>query len=231
MKLADVVPWGRSFNEYREMFSLTANDLNKKILGCGDGPASFNAKLTATGGQVISADPIYAFSDAQIRARIDAVYPEIIAQVRNNSGDYIWNAIPDIDTLGRLRMAAMETFLTDFEDGKGSGRYIPAGLPTLPFGHQAFDLALCSHYLFLYSEQINETQHIASLKALCRVAKEVRIYPLLALDGTTSRHLEPVITALEKHGIRVSLEPVTYQFQKGATDMLVAKNRESHFQN
>ena len=33
------------------MFDLSAADLGRRILGCGDGPASFNAELTAQGGR------------------------------------------------------------------------------------------------------------------------------------------------------------------------------------
>ncbi len=53
MELTSVVPWGRSFSEYQAMFSLNESDLTKTILGCGDGPASFNAELTKAGGNVI----------------------------------------------------------------------------------------------------------------------------------------------------------------------------------
>ncbi len=49
MKLSVVVPWTRSFNEYRDMFALAEVDLEKRIVGCGDGPASFNAELSARG--------------------------------------------------------------------------------------------------------------------------------------------------------------------------------------
>ena len=38
-----IVPWGRTFDEYRAMFALSTTDLEGRILGCGDGPASFNA--------------------------------------------------------------------------------------------------------------------------------------------------------------------------------------------
>ena len=31
--LDHVVPWGRSFDEYRRMFALTDDDLNTRILG------------------------------------------------------------------------------------------------------------------------------------------------------------------------------------------------------
>ena len=39
MKLHEIASWGRSFEEYRRMFSLSDADLSGRILGCGDGPA------------------------------------------------------------------------------------------------------------------------------------------------------------------------------------------------
>lgn len=47
-----IKPWGRSFEEYVRMFSLTPADLKRKILGCGEGPASFNAELAERGGKL-----------------------------------------------------------------------------------------------------------------------------------------------------------------------------------
>jgi hypothetical protein len=66
MKLNEVVPWGRTLQEYKLMFALSDTDLNKKILGCGDGPASFNTEMTELGYSVVSIDPIYEFSVDQI---------------------------------------------------------------------------------------------------------------------------------------------------------------------
>ena len=60
--LDQIVPWGRTFDEYRRMFALTDADLTRRILGCGDGPASFNAEATLRGVRVLSIDPIYASS-------------------------------------------------------------------------------------------------------------------------------------------------------------------------
>ena len=51
--LDKVVPWGRCYQEYVKMFSLSDTDLKRHILGCGDGPASFNASLTEQGGNII----------------------------------------------------------------------------------------------------------------------------------------------------------------------------------
>lgn len=67
MKLNEVVPWGRTLQEYKLMFNLSEIDLNKKILGCGDGLASFNAEMTELGYSVVSIDPIYEFSGNKIR--------------------------------------------------------------------------------------------------------------------------------------------------------------------
>ncbi len=224
MKLSEVVPWGRSLGEYREMFSLTGSDLDKKILGCGDGPACFNAELSKTGGTIVSVDPVYQFSEEQIRMRIDEVYSQVMGQVAKNIGDYVWKNMGSPEELGKVRMDSMITFLNDYEAGKKEGRYVNASLPELPFADNEFDLALCSHYLFLYSRHVNEAQHIASMKELCRVAGEVRVYPLLSIDDNTqSRHLDSVRTALSENGITTSLVPVEYEFQKGATEMLVAK--------
>ena len=90
MELLKVVPWGRSLNEYRDMFCLSELDFSKQILGCGDGPACFNAEWSRIGGSVISVDPIYEFNVAEIRSRIDEVYPQIIDQVSKNKNDFVW---------------------------------------------------------------------------------------------------------------------------------------------
>lgn len=222
MKLDSVVPWGRSFEEYRSIFALSEDDLDKRLLGCGDGPACFNAELTQRGGTVVSVDAVYQFTRDQIRSRIEEVYPQIMRQMEQNSDNYIWESIKDVSALGQVRMAAMQQFLSDYDSGLEAGRYRCASLPTLPFDDQQFELALCSHFLFLYSDHFDVAQHIEGMKELCRVATEVRVYPLLSLDGKRSKHLSTVIEALEGNGVRTSLQPVDYQFQKGATEMLVA---------
>jgi len=206
------------------MFSLSDSDLEKNILGCADGPASFNTELSASGGNVVSADPVYQFDSSQIRSRIEEVYPQIIAQLTKNKSDYIWGKIANIEVLAETRMDAMNKFLSDYETGKASGRHIDASLPKLPFADAEFELALCSHYLFLYSEHIDQEQHILSMRELCRVANEVRVYPLITIEkNTLSAHIEAVISDFEDSAINVELVPVEYEFQKGATEMLVAK--------
>ena len=82
--LDKVVPWGRSYDEYLRMFDLTEAELGLRLLGCGDGPAAFNATLTQRGGKIISVDPVYAFDAEQIRGRISETYETVMAQMRQN---------------------------------------------------------------------------------------------------------------------------------------------------
>jgi hypothetical protein len=146
--LASVVPWGRSFDEYRRMFALSDADLAGRILGCGDGPASFNVAATQRGASVVSCDPLYRFDATPIRTRIDQTRIEVLEQARRNAHEFVWDdAIPDVDALERVRMSAMTAFLDDYEQGRSEGRYLDAELPSLPFADDAFDLALCSHFL------------------------------------------------------------------------------------
>ena len=219
--LSSVVPWGRSFDEYRRMFALTDADLAGRILGCGDGPASFNAEATRRGTQVVSCDPLYQFSAAQIQQRIDETAPEVLEQARRNAHEFVWNeAIPDIDALKRMRMIAMSVFLDDYAQGRASGRYLDASLPSLPFADGAFGLALCSHFLFLYSQQRDEAFHLQPMRELGRVARDVRIFPLLALGGQPSPHLGAAREALTRDGWQTSIERVPYEFQRGGNEML-----------
>ena len=157
--LSQVVPWGRSFDEYVAMFALTDVDLRSRILGCGDGPASFNAVLTSRGGRIVSVDPLYRFSQDDIRERIRRTYAEVLEQTRKNAHEFVWTSIKSVDELGRLRMAAMEEFLSDYPQGVAEKRYVDGELPCLPFPDKSFDLAVCSHLLFLYSEHLSEDFH------------------------------------------------------------------------
>ncbi|HEX7081995.1 MAG TPA: hypothetical protein VF329_13355 [Gammaproteobacteria bacterium] len=130
------------------MFALDGDDLSRRILGCGDGPASFNAEATRRGATVISCNPVYRWDAERIRERIAITYDEVLDPTRRNADEFVWDSIRSIEELGRVRMAAIEGFLHDYGQGKRIGRYIEAELPTLPFSDAAFDLALCSHLLF-----------------------------------------------------------------------------------
>ena len=215
-----VVPWGRSLEEYQAMFSLSERDLARRILGCGDGPASFNAELSARGGNVVSVDPLYRDSAAAIERRVRQAYSTMMAQTSANRGDFVWTHVRSLDDLGRRRMDALRAFVADFEAGRRSGRYVEAALPVLPFADDTFELALSSHFLFLFSAQFDVHFHVAALREMLRVAVEVRVFPLLQLGGAPSPHVSGVQEAFTALGVSATVEPVPYEFQRGGNRML-----------
>ncbi len=87
-------------------------------------------------------------------------------------------------------------------------------------------MALCSHFLFLYSEQLSEDFHLQSIKELCRTASEARIFPLLELGAKRSRHLTAVTNRLREDGFVVKVEKVAYEFQKDGNEMLKVMAKE-----
>ncbi len=208
------------------MFALNENNLKLKILSCADGPASFNSELTFCGGEVVSIDPIYQFSVDEIKKRIEETYDEILKQVRKNKGLYVWKTIHSVEELGNIRMNAMQKFLSDFETGKTEKRYITGELPTLPFNGPEFDIALCSHFLFLYSDHLSFEFHKKSIKEMLRISKEVRIFPLLSLDGKTSKYVEQIIKEFENQDFITSIATVDYEFQRGGNKMLKIRKFE-----
>jgi hypothetical protein len=222
-RLDDVVLWGRSFDEYCAMFALSESDLAGRLLGCGDGPASFNAVASRRGHSVISADPVFRFSAQEIEQRITETVPTIAAELRANADEFVWTHFSSPAALIEKRLDAMSEFLRDYPRGLEDARYIDASLPRLPFGDREFDLALCSHFLFLYSEHYDAEFHVESIGELCRVSREARIFPLLELGSIESRHLGTVMDRLGRRGLLAERVHVDYEFQCGGNEMLRVK--------
>lgn len=221
-----VVPWGRSFDEYVAMFDLSAADLASHLLGCGDGPSAFNAGVTARGGDIVSVDPIYRFTRLQLHQRIAETRQLVLQQLRLNQTDYVWDRIPSVEALDQLRVAAMDVFLRDYDRGLSEGRYLAGELPSLPLGDRAFDLALSSHFLFLYSAQLDEDFHRDALTEMLRLATEIRVFPLLTLDGQISPWLAPIGRHFAQAGFEVRRQRVDYEFQRGANEMLIIRHAQ-----
>jgi SAM-dependent methyltransferase len=219
--LEHVVPWGRSFDEYVRMFDLSPADLESRILDCGAGPASFAAELHARGGRVVACDPIYSFSADDIRRRVTETYDTIVKANEEHRDKFVWRENESPEQLGRRRMQAMERFLEDFPGGLPDGRYRVAELPSLPFRAAEFDLALCSHFLFTYSDLLSLGFHFESIRQLCRVANEARIFPLLPSFGAGhSPHLAPLMKMLSAEGYLCEIKRVPYEFQIGGNETL-----------
>lgn len=55
---------------------------------------------------------------------------------------------------------------------------------------------------------------------MLRVAKQVRIFPLLKLGGERSPYLKPVTEYFSQNGCNVQVINVPYEFQKDGNEML-----------
>lgn len=220
IKLDNIVPFGRTLDEYQRLFSLSNADLNKTILGVGDGPASFNAEMKQRGHKLVSIDPIYGFSAAEIETRFMTVADDIIEQVTASLEDWVWSYFSSPQALRQHREQALRLFLQDYQSETAKERYIQGELPNLNLADNSFELVLCSHLLFLYSDHMDFDTHLASIREMLRVGKEVRIFPLLTLAGKPSPYVDPIIDTLKQDGLDVSVEPVDYEFQKGANSLL-----------
>ncbi|RCJ26599.1 SAM-dependent methyltransferase [Nostoc sp. ATCC 43529] len=220
MVLDKVVPFGRSMDEYIKIFNLTKADLNKRIIGVGDGPASFNAEMARQGKNVVSIDPLYQFSGDQILQRFNEVVDNIINQVKATPNDWVWSYHKSPDDLRQNRVKVIQEFLADYDSGKKTNRYIFGELPNLAYDNQEFDIALCSHLLFLYSDQLDYDFHLNSVGEMLRIAQEIRIFPLIDLMLKPSPHLEKLIKYYTDQGYKINIEKVEYELQPGGNKML-----------
>jgi SAM-dependent methyltransferase len=213
----------RPARKRRASCSVSLLPSHQRILDCAAGPSSFTAEMSRLGHLVVAADPLYRFSKDAIKARIEQSRGPMLAGLRAAAGRFVWDDYGTPEALEATRLSAMKHFLEDYEEGLAEGRYLEAALPDLPFEDEAFDLALSSHFLFLYSAQFDLDFHLASVLELCRVAREVRIFPLLDLQGERSRHLAPLLDTLAPHGLATEIRKVGYEFQKGGNEMLLIR--------
>ena len=222
MKLNNAVPWGSNLQEYRDMFMLSIDDLqNKTILSCGDGSASFNAEASKLNAKIVSIDPIYQFSAKDIEQRINDTSYIIANELKANREKFVWDSFKSPSELVDTRLKTMNIFLKDYENGKKKGRYIYQELPNLKFKDMSFDILLSSHFLFLYSKELDLDFHINSILKMCDIAKEeIKIFPILDLENRVSKHLKPILKILKEKKYKTEIVKCNYHLQKGANEYL-----------
>jgi SAM-dependent methyltransferase len=214
-----VPPWGRSAAEYEAFFVLSDVPPFARILDCGSGPSSFAAEWNGHGRFVVAADPIYRLSGTDIAEDFEPTALRMLEGMRKAHGRFRWEHYGTPENVIQKRRDVLIAFLSDFQRAIHLGRYVAARLPELPFQSRSFDLVLCSHLLFLYSAELDLDVHVASMREMLRVAREVRIFPLLDMDGQPSLHLESAIQAL-RESAHVELVPVPFEFRPGDSRML-----------
>lgn len=223
-RIGAVLVSSRSLDEYRRMFALTDADLAGRVLDCPGGAASLTAEVTAAGGTALACDPVYEHPVEQVRATALESLGRGYAYHQANPDEYVWTYFRDPDHYLESRTRSVELFAAD--RAARPENYVRAALPALPFADRRFDLVLSSHLLFSYADRFDREFHVASLRELARVGREVRVFPLVPMGMTENPELAPVRAALAAAGLRTSVRPVDYEFQRGGNAMMTI-TRES----
>lgn len=214
---------GRTFEEYVHMFDVDEDAMAERtVLDCPAGPGSFAATAHDRGWSVTAADVMYDRPPSALAEQCRADYEQAAAQIAEKRDLFTWEFYGDVETRRRFLRRAYETFLEDYPAGRREGRYVYADLPRLPFADAAFDIVLSAHFLFLYDDRLSSDFHLQTLREFARVASsEVRVFPLVGLDTEPYDRLDELIAELRDDGHTVDVRSVPFEFQQGATEMLV----------
>ena len=143
----------------------------------------------------------------------------VMEHMETAKSNFVWDYFKDIESLKKHRLSALNDCASDME--KNKERYVPAVLPSLLFKDGEFDLILSAHFLFMYADRFDYQFHISTLNELLRVSKEeIRIFPLVDLEGKRYEFLDQIVSYLEDKGYAVEEVKVPYEFQTNANSML-----------
>jgi hypothetical protein len=163
---------------------------------------------------------MYEHGLSELEATCHDAIERNVSQLQEKRELFVWDYYEDVETRGRYLRAAAERFLTDY--ARHPERYVASGLPELPFDDDAFELTLSGNLLFVYDDRLDRDFHEAAARELLRVTSgDVRLFPLSSLDRTRSAFVEDSVATLRAEGVEVNFETVDYEFQPGATEVLV----------
>ncbi|TVY06658.1 class I SAM-dependent methyltransferase [Paenibacillus cremeus] len=219
----------RSYEEYVRMFALREEMLGSgPILDVSAGASSFVAYACGRGKQAVAADPLYRMAVEEIREHGRQEIETSTAKLAGLEDRFDWTFYGSLDQHQAMRERSLQRFVTDYELDTDHQRYIAAGLPSLPFESNTFELVMCSHFLFLYHEQFDYSFHRDAVKELfrvCRPGGEVRIYPIYTLGWERYPHLDLILEELRVEGAEASVLRSGLPFIPGSTELLCLKKQ------
>lgn len=218
--MRDLVLWGHHLQDYQEMFDLGPDDLKGRLLEFGCGPSAFNSEVRKLAAECVSCDPMFALDIDTLKTKTMMVFDDRVSRVATLAKYYDFSRYHGFDGLVAQRRAGMDEFFADYQSGKQEGRYVAASELQLPFPDFYFDFALCSHYLFGDLDLQDLDFHISMIKELARIAKEVRIFPLVDGHEQPSSMLGPVMLDLQMDNYGVEVRSVKYHLQPKGNAML-----------
>ncbi len=168
-------------------------------------------------------DPVYARPTKEVLAEANDAVAGGAKIIDPNCDAFVWDWYGSREARADLRRRAREAFTDDYLHHRGT--YLAGSLPNLPLQDRSFDLALCSHLLFTWSDVFDEEWHRAALLELGRVATEVRVFPLVMQgSGDAVPFLPSLMSRLAGEGFDCQVVHVSYEFQRGANQMLVVRS-------
>ncbi len=215
-----LVLWGHHVDEYREMFDLSAADLKTQLLEYGCGASAVNSELHSKGIHMVSCDPLFTLDKATLSTKVSLIFDDMVARVSREKDRFDFSHYSSLEALIAMRRQGMADFFADYEQGRVEKRYLPVVSHTLTFPDFSFDFALSSHYLFADLDAQDVDFHLEAIRELARVAKEVRIFPLIDRFGKPSPFLGPVLLGLQQDHYGVEVREVRYSLQPTGNAML-----------
>lgn len=223
--MRDVIMWGQHVDEYQHMFSLNLTDLNGRLLEWGCGATAVNAQLNAQQRSIISCDPLFSFEGNSLIQEVELYFNDAVKEISAGKSHYDFSDYGSFHAFIEKRRQGIDLFFADYERGRDEKRYLPLILESLPFSDFSFDIALSSSYLFSDPEKSVDF-HLQCIRELARVAKEVRIFPLVDKKGQPSPILGPVLLALQQANFAAEIREVNYRLHVNGDAMLKVWARE-----
>jgi SAM-dependent methyltransferase len=202
------------------MFDLTEKEMVKKILEYGCGPSAVNAELSKRAKAMISCDPLFTLDKDTLYSKVNLIFHDMTERILRDQKIFDFSRYGSPQVLIDARQEGITTFFADYEQGKKENRYQGVSEYALPFPDFHFDYALSSHYLFADLDDQDVDFHLEVIKELARVAKEVRIFPLIDRHNQPSPFLGPVLLGLQKEHFGVEVREVAYHLQPCGNAML-----------
>ncbi len=217
-----IVFYGRTYPEYLAIFGFDEENLaDKIILDCCAGASSFTETAHKKGMNVTALDPLYGLDPLTISSVGETDVEHVMEKLADSKDQFNWEYYGSMEERKRLARSALLEFSEGYPEGALKGRYVNGELPVLPFRDNHFDLAICAHFLFTYSDRFEYRFILASTLELMRVTKErVLIYPLLGTDGAEYVDLARLRADLANKGVETSTKRTRFSFQKGANLVL-----------
>ncbi len=205
-------PTGFSFEQYQQMFALDDAGLQGRILDLGGGFSTFNCQGRAAGYDIVSFDALYELSPAKINDRVDAWCLDLVQQGLACDSELSQAYCADLAERSRQ-------FSQDVQSDQAQGHYLSQWQDIDKLSDSSFSCVVAPYYFF-HSVAGSLDDHIDVINVLCRVATELRIFPLLAESGKAPEQLGPLMLALQQQNLALEVVTVDGEMPYGSGAML-----------